>query len=98
MTGKTIFTSTSKDLSKIVQLALSAYRTGQQKVHVAAIQVIHHAATHGQPAPMNMLFNGLNTNDKTAFRNYIRRIAVVTGLGLKDGNIPATNTVEANQA
>lgn len=93
-----LFKTTEKALNAQVQKAIAAYRKGHQAMHVAAVLCLYHAAVHGQPAPLNLLAKGLVSNDRTALRNYIRRIGIVCGLGLKDGNIPTANTVEMNSA
>lgn len=96
MTTKTIFSLDGKGVNKFVQDAITAYRKGHAAIAEAAVLVTHHAAMHGQPQPMNVLYKALKTNDQTAFRSWLRRTAIALGLGLKDGNIPDGNTAEIN--
>lgn len=77
-----------KGLLKFVQQNLAAYHEAYKRIALSAVLCIRHAAKHGDADALNLLYSGLHQNDRAALRNYIRRIAIVVGLGLTSGTIP----------
>jgi hypothetical protein len=68
-----------KAIKSLIRSFRTMYSKTQTAAHDMAVQVIGHAATHGNPVLLNEFFSILNTNDKDAFRLYMRRIAAVVG-------------------
>lgn len=79
-------------LARSIGTHLRSYRNAHQALHVDAVSAIAFACMHGRVEHMNTIINGLATNDRTAFKNYIRRLHVYTGLRLDTGIIPVMDT------
>lgn len=69
------------ELNKAVTLVIKNGKTYRDRLHVAAVSALFHAAEHGQPEPLNRIYFSLTDNDKQALKNYIRRAAAIIGLG-----------------
>lgn len=76
----TIIKDKSK-LSKYVTETLAQYISVGDRVHVAFISSLYHAATTGYVETLNTLIAGLRSNDQTALKMYVRRAAAIVGLG-----------------
>lgn len=86
--------STEATLKSAIDYGLKMYHAAYLYVARLAVVCVHHAAKHGQPAPLNMLYAGLHANDQAALRNFLRRTVLVCGFGLEDGHLPENVTPE----
>jgi hypothetical protein len=72
-----------KDLNKLVTLVINQGRTYRNNLHIAWVSCVVHAAVHGindREHPINRLYDdGMSTNDRSAARNYIRRVHAAIG-------------------
>lgn len=87
-----------KTLKAHISKSLRSYRSSYMNLHVGLVSAIAFACLHGRTELMSTIYNGVTSNDRTAIRNYLRRISIIMGLGLKDGNIPVLDAEQINAA
>lgn len=68
-----IFRGSLKDLMKRIEVAIASKDQAYELMHVACVSAIFHAAEHGQVAPLNAFYLGLNVNDRMSVKQYLRR-------------------------
>src|SRR5690606_34916737 len=74
-----------KNLATFISAAVSAYQSAGEQMHIAAISAIHNTATSGDVTLLNVVYEGLRSNDQQALKLYIRRATIVSGLSLTNG-------------
>lgn len=79
--------SNHKALTRHVEATLKMYQAVGLRLHVAIISAIWHAATYGNAAVLNRIFEGLRSNDQMALKLYVRRISAINGMVLADGGL-----------
>lgn len=60
-------------------------KTRVERYHVIAVSVLHYTARTRNPGLLNTLHQGLNANDQTALRNYIRNFSFLMTQDAKGG-------------
>lgn len=63
-------------LNAMISRTIKGYHKSSEDLHVSFVSALAHAAQHGQPAPLNNLFNGLKEfpNLIVSMKNYVRRL------------------------
>lgn len=64
-------TNPGKGVARMVKDAITAYTKVAVRLHFTACFATYHAATTGDPRPLNTFFNGLRQNDKDALRLWV---------------------------
>lgn len=70
----------SAKLAREIGSALSLYDSVGKRLHIAACSALFHAATTGNPAHLQKLYDGLRSNDQQNLRLWLRRCAATVGL------------------
>lgn len=87
---------TAATLTKNIKAALSTYKSIGDKIHVLTVSCLYHSATTGDTTPLNMLYEGLRSNDQQALKLYVRRTQVITGLdGADPEGLPSETILAA---
>lgn len=78
----------SKKLNLEATAVLKTYQSNGLRLHVLACSALYNAAMEGggNPAVLNRVYQALRSNDKTALRNFIRRLHIA--VGLKKDHVP----------
>lgn len=69
-----------KTLNALVAKIIKIGRDYREMLHVGVLSSLYHLAEHGQPAPLNLLYGSLTSNDQTALKQYVRKFHIVLGM------------------
>lgn len=69
--------SDTKNLKRRVKEVMARYQSVGTQVHQLVVSALHHAATTGQPAPLNAIHEHLRPNDQQALKLFIRRASAM---------------------
>lgn len=79
-------------LNSEISKAIAGYKQSHKDLHLVVVSALAMCAEHGQPDPLNRIYDGLYSNDRNALRFYVKKIHVYIGNG---GAIPADNIEES---
>lgn len=73
-----------KTLNTRIASVMKRYREIGTAVHEIAVSAMWHAATYGQPGPLNAIHESLRENDRQALKLFIRRASAMNANGGKN--------------
>lgn len=88
-----LITDTAK-LTAYITSTMKTYKSNGERVHVAFVSALYHAATTGQNALLNRVYSQLRSNDQSAVKLFVRRAHIINGMILAGANDPAKATPE----